>query len=180
MNRTWWPNNNNIYTYKIFANYCNQDIENSNQSKIFFALLFNITSRQSIFSHHRLVLPVLKFHINWLTINKPLHLALLFNMLFLKFITVLIHVNMFILMDEYYPIISIHHSLFSHSHVDEKLFVVVCSVMFNSLWPHGLQHAKHSCPWDIINEATMNISVHFGICVCMWCMFLFSQLNIKE
>ena len=53
-----------IYTYKIFANYHNQDIENSNQSEIFFVFLFNITSSQSIFSHHRLALPVLKFHTN--------------------------------------------------------------------------------------------------------------------
>ena len=28
----------------------------------------------------------------------------------------------------------------------ELLFLFSCSVMFNSLWPHGLQHARLPCP----------------------------------
>ena len=29
---------------------------------------------------------------------------------------------------------------------NELLFLFNCSVMFNSLWPHGLQHASFPCP----------------------------------
>ena len=30
----------------------------------------------------------------------------------------------------------------------EKLFSFSCSVVFDSLWPHGLQPARFLCPWD--------------------------------
>ena len=42
----------------------------------------------------------------------------------------------------------------------EKLFSFSCSVVFDSLWPHGLQPARFLCPWDFPAKNT-GVGFHF-------------------
>ena len=56
-------------------------------------------------------------------------------------------------------------------HCSQILYSVSSSVVCDSLWPHGLQHASILCPWDFPSKIT-GVGCHFLLTI-----FLTKRLN---
>ena len=57
-------------------------------------------------------------------------------------------------------------------YLDSRFVCVSCSVMSNSLWPHGLWPARLLCPWNFPGKST-GVGCHFLLLkvefqICIW------------